>query len=258
MNNNQILSQMRRDLRAITFDLWGTLFDDVYDPGFNPRFRQMRIQYFQKKLQEAGFPISEETAREAYKHARATFDALWKQQKVLRPEIGMQAMLDFVGAKVPKEIEEDLVRYFQEVVNTSTLQLYPGTAQTLRRLHEKYRIGLISDTGWTPGSILREQLRRNDILHFFDALIFSDEIGHTKPHPKLFESALQQLHVPASACLHVGDLPFTDIKGAKQVGCYTAWIYKSDFADHHEPDSQPDITLQTVSDLDKLLLSSDD
>ncbi len=79
-------------------------------------------------------------------------------------------------------------------------------------------MGLISDTGITPGRVLRAVMARDGLLPLFQHCTFSDEVGRAKPHPLPFQHTLEALGVEASFATHIGDLPETDIAGAKGVG----------------------------------------
>ncbi|GAI01605.1 unnamed protein product, partial [marine sediment metagenome] len=61
----------------------------------------------------------------------------------------------------------------------------------------------------------------HNVLKYFCCTIFSDEIGRNKPNPIVFRQALKKLEVKATEAVHVGDLPETDIAGAKAVGMKT-------------------------------------
>src|SRR5262249_29692630 len=50
---------------------------------------------------------------------------------------------------------------------------------------------------------------------------FSDEVGHYKPSPQIFEAALSSLEATPGAAMHVGDLRRTDIAGAAALGMRT-------------------------------------
>ena len=80
------------------------------------------------------------------------------------------------------------------------------------------RIGLISDTGITPGRVLRAVMARDGVLPFFQHCTFSDEVGRAKPHPLPFQHTLDALAVEGPSATHIGDLPETDIVGAKGMG----------------------------------------
>jgi putative hydrolase of the HAD superfamily len=61
-------------------------------------------------------------------------------------------------------------------------------------------------------------MRRDQLLSYFEALTFSDELGAAKPRPKPFLRTLNLLDVEAAKAAHIGDLPETDLRGARGVG----------------------------------------
>jgi FMN phosphatase YigB (HAD superfamily) len=56
------------------------------------------------------------------------------------------------------------------------------------------------------------------MLDYFSGFAFSDEIGVTKPNEQAFRCALAGMQLPPERVVHIGDLPNTDICGAKAVG----------------------------------------
>jgi len=88
-------------------------------------------------------------------------------------------------------------------------------------------LGLICNTGRTPGTMLKIVLQRLGILDHFDALTFSDVLGIRKPDPQIFHLTLEQLKVSADRALHVGDDPSTDILGARGVGMWAVLLGSS-------------------------------
>src|SRR5262244_1213160 len=82
------------------------------------------------------------------------------------------------------------------------------------------KLGVISDTGFSPGRVLRGFLARAGLLHRFEraALTFSDEVGVPKPNPRIFRAALDALGVEPRQAVHVGDLRATDVAGARALG----------------------------------------
>jgi FMN phosphatase YigB (HAD superfamily) len=93
------------------------------------------------------------------------------------------------------------------------------------------KIGIVCDIGLTPSLVVRELLERDGLLGYFDGMSFSDEVGHYKPHPAIFEHALAGLGgVPASSAAHVGDRVRTDIDGAASMGM-TAVRYNGVYED---------------------------
>ncbi len=61
-------------------------------------------------------------------------------------------------------------------------------------------------------------LERLDLARFFEAVVISQAVGVEKPHPRIFETALERLAVPAPRVLHVGDSAREDVEGALGIG----------------------------------------
>ncbi|KAA3619609.1 MAG: HAD family hydrolase [Calditrichaeota bacterium] len=253
-NNPEIINEIKKNIKAITFDLWGTLINDVPVRDRAIKFKQMRKDFFVETLAEFGHEIDQPTVDAAYQHASEVFDINWKQQRAFDATLGIDAMLDFVKVDVPEETKEKLVLFFEEVINETLIRIVEGGKEVVLELHKKYKIGLISDTSWTPGRVLEQHLHRHGIGQCFDSLIFSDQHGQTKPAPALFEKAMSELGVTPEETLHVGDLKFTDIRGANQVGCYSAWVHRPDYLENGTSEDMPHLTIDSVADLREVLL----
>jgi len=79
-------------------------------------------------------------------------------------------------------------------------------------------MGVVSDVIFSPGRALRQLLDDYEILKFFSAFVFSDEIGCAKPNAAVFEAAAKALGVKPSEIVHVGDRESKDIEGPHAVG----------------------------------------
>ena len=69
--------------------------------------------------------------------------------------------------------------------------------------------------------MLDKLLERWGILEMFETRVYSQDIGVSKPNAVMFRTALEEMDIPASRALHIGDLEDTDIKGAKDAGMLT-------------------------------------
>ena len=65
---------------------------------------------------------------------------------------------------------------------------------------------------------LKHLFERVDLAKWFDHLLDSHEWGVEKPDPRLFQLALEQSRADASRTIHVGDLYYVDVIGARQAG----------------------------------------
>jgi HAD superfamily hydrolase (TIGR01549 family) len=121
------------------------------------------------------------------------------------------------------------VKRFQEAVFDSPPALKEGVIEALEFLATDYNLGIISDTGITPGRLIRLVLEDHDIIDYFDAILFSDEIGVCKPHLDIFTSAQRALESRPNSSLHIGDLIQTDIIGAKNAGWKAVWVKTEEY-----------------------------
>ena len=128
----------------------------------------------------------------------------------------------------------------------------PGAIEALRALSARgLRLGIVSNTGRTPGVVLRRILERHDMLRYFDALAiaYSDEVGFRKPDARIFRRSLEALGVEPARALHVGDNPDADVLGAQRVGMRAAHYACAGAA----PSLVADLVVKDLADLPRLI-----
>jgi putative hydrolase of the HAD superfamily len=218
-------------IEAITFDFWDTIaIDDSDEPKRQmmglPSKAESRIELFVAKVAQNHPQIPSEQAVAAYQYANDTFRERWHREHWtpgiasrlydayeylgLRPEPGKYAQL-------MREVDE-LVREIEDMEVRIQPDFAPGIHSTLELLHQRYRLGIISDTIHTTGRGLRYLLQRQGILRYFSYCIFSDEVGASKPDPKLFRQAALGLEASPPQMVHIGDRESNDIEGPLAVG----------------------------------------
>jgi putative hydrolase of the HAD superfamily len=106
----------------------------------------------------------------------------------------------------------DLVACTQ--VSANWCEIRPGTREALLRLRKEYRLAVISNA---DGKIA-EALDRGGIADCFETITDSGIVGEEKPHPAIFETALQSLGVKPASSLYIGDVYCVDYLGATSVG----------------------------------------
>lgn len=74
-----------------------------------------------------------------------------------------------------------------------------------------------------------EKLVRLEILEFLTpaAIFFTDQVGFSKPNPKLYRRVLQRLKLEPARCIYVGDNPTHDIDPCNREGWSTVRIRRS-------------------------------
>jgi putative hydrolase of the HAD superfamily len=235
-------------ISVVTFDFWGTLYQDVSG-------RDARLNVLAEALSQYGQPRQWADLEKAHQLAWSTWKRVWMEEhRSITTEDWLLQMLAFPDAELPESARADLRQPIEEVyLKGNELRPVPGVADVLPRLARRYRLGLISDVGLTPGRVLREILRRDSLLPFFKALTFSDETGATKPLPKQFLHTLDLLEARPEEAVHIGDLPETDLAGARGVGIKAVLF----LAESHRDDGLPmaHASFEAYEELEQLLES---
>jgi HAD superfamily hydrolase (TIGR01509 family) len=93
-------------------------------------------------------------------------------------------------------------------------QMRPGTREALERIAQRHQIAVISNA---DGKIA-EILGRCGIADCFQTITDSGIVGHEKPHPRIFETALASVGAQPAESLYVGDVYAVDYRGATGAG----------------------------------------
>ncbi len=210
-------------IKAITFDLWDTVFVDDSDEntraskGMNSKpveRRKIIRNYLEKSI-----AISQESVNIAYNTADAAFRHAWYQQGVTwTVRERLEIILKGLESTVSENDLKEMIRLHEEMELEVMPELAPGIADTIAELEQSYTLAVISDTIFSPGRVLRKILEKYDLLKYFSAFVFSDEIGCAKPDSRVFESVSNQLNLPVNSFLHIGDREEKDVAGPHAVG----------------------------------------
>ena len=205
-------------IRAVSFDFWNTLFTE--QPGGYALYKQSRLRLLQDALRGCG--DFSDAQLEAACHVEAkSHDRIWRgEHRTLATAERLGRILAHLEACLPDDVLAEIVRAVEEGVLERPPVLVDGARAALEQLAGRYRLGIISDVGFSPGRVLKQVLADNGLLDAFDSLVFSDEAGCSKPHRRVFEKTAAQLEAAPREIAHIGDLEFTDIVGAKQAGCH--------------------------------------
>ena len=111
-----------------------------------------------------------------------------------------------------------------------------GVDKVVPELARKCRLGIVSNYPYAP--VVQKSLERFALAEYFSSIVVSGEVGWIKPHPRIFQTALDQLQTSADRVWFVGDDLKGDMAGAKALGFYTAWLAPGD-----QP-RQPDVDCQ--------------
>lgn len=199
--------------RAILFDLDDTLFDHrrasaialgamhaAYAPG-------LPFDAFSRKHAEV---------LEAF-HARfLAGEFTLNEARVAR----MQTLFAAFGHDIDASTAECAARLYRDQ-HQSNRSLVAGAFELLNTLRGQARLGIVTNNS-TAEQI--EKLNALNIADFFETVVISEDVGVTKPDPKIFTIALERLGASANDTVFVGDNWANDIVGAVNVGMSAVWL----------------------------------
>jgi putative hydrolase of the HAD superfamily len=236
-------------LRAVLFDWGDTLMHFAYD----------------EDLVEAGFKAGleaidgEQSSRtqEIAAHFREQYESLfWAPgtvDEIEYPEL-VRELLGHFGI----ELSDEALGRFLEAEHAAWVPsrvLGATTHALLEALRARgLRLGLVSNA-FDPGWLLHRDLEQLGVAERLDFAVFSSELGKRKPHPAIFERALQVLDVEAVDSLFVGDRLYEDIRGAGELGMTTVqalWFRADEHPDGREPDHLAFTQMDVLNIADRL------
>jgi HAD superfamily hydrolase (TIGR01662 family) len=126
-------------------------------------------------------------------------------------------------------------------------ELYDDVPGVLRDLHAAgVKIGLISNTQRSMTAFASHFALEG----LFAVAISSFDHGYMKPHPSIFESALQQVAAKPHEAVMVGDSVAHDIEGALRLGMRAVLVARS----AHVPNAPADVPMiRSLRELPRLL-----
>lgn len=214
-------------IRAVVFDLWGTLILNPADPNVNGKVAVPRLLGLDEKVFKR--ILKDEWGTHSDWNEREFFGALLKKLDMGRDT----ALL------------EKILQMWERHYNAVTLA--PGAAELLDLLKRAgYKIGLLSNT--EPPSL--KLLSRFDIDRYFHFKVLSYDYKLVKPARELFQIAITKAGVAANEICVIGDKPDIDIWPARQLGMRTIWI---DLRGASGVDYPADVKINKLSDVPKAM-----
>ncbi len=234
-------------ITAVTFDLWQTLLIDNRELGLTRS--EARLDGVRRVLADCGEDFSPERISEAYWGCYRQCVAIREQLLDVSFDEQIAIFVENISPGLGRRVRPDTLAEITRVYADAFLD-YPPPAHadavdTLRSVRDMgLRIGLISNTGMTPGTTFRAYLSNTGMLDYFDTLTFSDEVKLSKPAAEIFLMTLRSLNAAPNRTVHVGDSVDNDVAGAKKCGLKTVWITGfSQRDDPCDPATEPDETV---------------
>ncbi len=214
-------------LKAVLFDLWGTLIAE--DPVAGEARRLLRIRLAREALAELGCDYPDADIQAAFLAAGVEHEQLHASERDFTAHGRTVAYLRQLDDQIGGRLDERAWARLDEAILTPMLTHRPVIMLDARETLEAVRalglsVGLISNTGITPGFVLRQILDDMGLWILFDHAVFSDEAELAKPATALFETALDEMDVSAAEAAFLGDQPRLDVAGARRAGMWSLQI----------------------------------
>ena len=203
---------MSTPVRAIFLDAGNTLL-----------FPQ--VERLSQELEAAGFPVRPEQFHQAEREGKKKLDeVLWPQIREGRVprtsnnvhwEYYLSALAELldVPAETRAEVLDHVITGFRDIHTWS--KVLPDTIPTLKKLKSSgYYLAVISNS---DGSV-ESELQRVGLAEYLEFVIDSSVVGVEKPHPEIFQIALERSGIKPGEAVYVGDTYPTDIGGAELAG----------------------------------------
>jgi FMN phosphatase YigB (HAD superfamily) len=236
-------------IEAVTFDFWNTIA--TVPPGAMKEARQRAIA---AAAVSGDVEIEADLLLASLDQVGLDWERSWAEGRHLPPHEAAAGLVRALGLE--GAAREMVAEAFLGAGREVELEFAPGIHVCLESLRERgVRLGIVCDVGFSGGELLRELLEAEGLLRHFGGWAFSDEVGHYKPSPLIFEAALAALGAEPASALHVGDLRRTDVAGAAAHGMRTA-RYRG-MNDEGEADAGPEaeFVLDSHDELFELVVS---
>jgi len=235
------------DLRAILFDVNGTLLDIETDEGQDHIYHVIS-----RLLNYQGAQLAPEVLRDRY---FAIMEAQRKSSTEQYPEFDAVAIWKTMlqapapnGASQPAGQLGDRPLFLAELHRTLShkrLEPYPDVRQVLDELGKHYKLGIVTDA---QSAYAGPELRAAGLGGLFGCTIVSGDYGYRKPDPRLFTTGLAALGVQPHQAIYVGNDMVHDIYGAQQVGM-RAVFSPTQWGKKEHPGVSPDYIIHNFAQL---------
>ncbi len=235
-------------IRAVAFDLGGTLEEIQYDEALRLEATRGLRELLERLGLDPGLPVPELYA--AVTGGISAYHA-WREEseRELPPE-RVWAEYILAGRGLDGErlraAAEELALYYEN--HFFRRRLRPEAREALGRLRSRgLRLALISNV-MARGQVAH-RLATYGLEHCFDPVLASSIYGWRKPSPRIFLEAARLLGLPPGACAYVGDTISRDVAGARRAGYGLAiqiHSFLTGISDGDDDTERPDAVVESL------------
>ena len=215
-----------KEIEAVLFDLGDTIVH--FETSKARGFLEAGTRPAYNRLIEWGFAPPRFPAYLRSVKRRFIASIVWS--RIVRREAQLfnafAKMHSAMGMKLRDEQMDELIflciptiRQFFEIDHDAV-----GVAQRLEAAG--FKLGLVSNTLF-PAAAIDDVLRAEGLLEPFPIRVYSSDVGYMKPHPRIYETALERIGVPANRTVFIGDRIDNDVRGPARVGMKTMLMIRN-------------------------------
>lgn len=207
-------------LKTVLFDLDDTLLDWS---GLTTDWATMETKHLHhvvEFIRSEGHDLGDGHAYAAEFHNRTTAAWAAARTSLRAPHLGSVLVETAVALGVPANALDQrrcLEAYKWGAVEGTAM--FPEAPATLKLLHDNgIKVGIVTNA-YQPMWLRDVEIQMHGLLDFFpDCRISAADIGYLKPHPAIFQAALQCCGSHADETVFVGDDLEADVAGAQAAG----------------------------------------
>ena len=220
-------------VRAITFDMYGTLLDLVATFGAG----------FDDFLKAKGYPGSAEDVVQAWEAAylhESNVDSLLGRPRTPFETVRRVTLSQLFFKLKISHTKDDIE---QLVTTKATPTLFPDVKEHLTRLQGRYNMSVLSN-----GDLESLDRAVSGLGIPVDRAISAEQAGYYKPHAGVYQHAIKELGLPGEQVLHVAAHAW-DIRGARAAGMAGAYINRYGVPYIDSDGSQADLEVPGLAEL---------
>ncbi len=219
--------------KAVFFDYGGTLDAPgiAWRDHFYPIYLEVGIDVSPQRFAKAFYAADDSLVSENPVHMNLS--------EVVQEQV--KRVLHHLGAYDQSMHQQISQRFLQD-----TFSYVAKIRPVLEKLKAYFQTGIISNNYGNLENICREL----GIYDLMDVLVDSNIIGYTKPHERIFHSALTAIGEDAGSSVMVGDSMKRDIRGAEAAGMAAIWLVP---AHGGSTPIEPHGSVTVITKLDELL-----
>jgi putative hydrolase of the HAD superfamily len=245
-------------LRAVIFDMDDTLVDWGECSTDWKTLRREHLGPIHRHFSEMGYPMPgldhivdlyNEFNNKAWSNAQAPD---WKAPRQADVLLKLLRVLHLDGEEIDLRHLQDLFAWGA----APGVVPFPDSVDVLKAIRAAgVRTGLVTNAS-SPMWMRDRELRDFGLIDHLEVRLTAGDVGVVKPHPRVFQAALELLEVEPGEAVYVGDRLHEDVVGAQTAKMRAVWIRRDnrmwadvDLEEEEQKDIKPDATIDSLSDL---------